>query len=125
MTTLRDEVYPDLVAYFYANATKRYHCDTIKSYVKGVKIELDRSVIHKILGLGVGSEKYRNEIKREQQLKVIYGKDVNTSVQPKANLLSLELRLVHHFVCTILIPKVGKYEYISDRELFFIWAYMT
>ena len=34
MITLRDEVYPDLVAYFYANATKGYHCDMINSYVK-------------------------------------------------------------------------------------------
>ena len=41
MTTLRDEVYPDLVAHFYANATKGYHCDAINIYVKGVEIELD------------------------------------------------------------------------------------
>ena len=58
-------------------------------------------------------------------MKIIYGKDVNKSVQPKTIILSLKLRLVHHFICTILIPKVGKYEYISERELFFIWAYMT
>ncbi|XP_057459244.1 uncharacterized protein LOC130749902 [Actinidia eriantha] len=87
-----DDVYPNLVAHFYANATKGYHCDMINSYVKGVKIELDQSVIRKILGLGFGNEKYRNEVKREQQLKVIYGRDVNASVQPKLRELTKEVR---------------------------------
>ena len=45
-------------------------------------------------------------------------------MQPKANDMVLEMRLVHHFVCTILIPMIGKYEHVSDRELFFLWAYM-
>ena len=39
--------------------------------------------------------------------------------------MSLELRLIHHFICTMLIPKTRKYEYVSARELFFLWAYMT
>ena len=43
----------------------------------------------------------------------------------KANIMSLELRLVHHFVSTMLIPRIEKYEYIFDKELFFLWAYMT
>ena len=81
---------------------------------------MNRFVIRKILGLGFGNEKYRNQVKREQQLKVIYGRDANVSVQPNANILSLGQRLIHHFVCTILIPKVEKYEYIYDKELFFL-----
>ena len=39
--------------------------------------------------------------------------------------MSLELRLVHHFKCTIFISKIGKYEHITDRELFFLWAYIS
>ncbi|PSS08035.1 Disease resistance protein [Actinidia chinensis var. chinensis] len=35
MTLTRDDVYPDLVAYFYANATRGLHSDTIISYLKG------------------------------------------------------------------------------------------
>ena len=62
MTTIRDDVYPDLVVHFYANATKGYHCDTIKSYVKGVNITLDRSVIRKILGIGSKGEVYRENL---------------------------------------------------------------
>ena len=64
MTTIRDDVYPDLVAHFYANASKEYGIDTIDSYVKGVEIRLDKSGIRNILGLGFRGEKY---IKRYKQ----------------------------------------------------------
>ena len=103
MTTLWDDVYLDLVAHFYTNATQGYNSDTMKSYVKGVKIELKREVIRKILGMGLGGEKNRKDVKRIEQLKdvkrieqlkVLYGLDVNANIQPKANTLSLELRLV-------------------------------
>ena len=47
MTLTRDEVYPELVAYFYANASRGLHSDDIKSYVKGIHITLDRSTIQK------------------------------------------------------------------------------
>ena len=47
MTTLRDNVYPDLVAHFYANAKWGQNSDTIKSYVKWVKLELNQEIIRK------------------------------------------------------------------------------
>ena len=45
MPTIRDDVYPDLVAHFYANVTSKYKEESIKSYVKGESISLDRSVM--------------------------------------------------------------------------------
>ena len=45
MTLIRDEVYPELVAYFYANASRGLHSDDIKSYIKGVHITLVRLTI--------------------------------------------------------------------------------
>ena len=56
MTLTRDDVYSDLVAYFYTNATRGLHSDTIKSYVKGVTITLDKVVIQNILEMGSESE---------------------------------------------------------------------
>ena len=47
MTTLRDDVYPDLVDHFYNNACRGYGQVSIDSYVKGVSFTLDRSVIKK------------------------------------------------------------------------------
>ena len=47
MIVIRDEVYPDLVAHFYASATREYGHDSIYSYVNGVGLTLERSVIHK------------------------------------------------------------------------------
>ena len=73
MTTIQDNVYPDLVAHFYANVTRKYHSDSIESYVKGVNIKLDRFVIRKILGMGFGGELYRENVKRKEQLKVLLG----------------------------------------------------
>ncbi|GFS38377.1 hypothetical protein Acr_00g0057120 [Actinidia rufa] len=124
MTVIRDEVYPDLVAHFYANATREYGQDSIDSYVKRVGLTLDRSVIRKILGLGFGGEIYREKAPRKVQLKALYGVDIDEYVQPTANDLPLETRLVHHYVCAIFIPKAGKYKHGTDRELFFLWAYL-
>ena len=120
MTTLRDNVYPDLVAHFYANATREYGQVSIDSYVKGVSFKLDKSVVKKILGIGLNEEIYGDNITRKLQLKVLYEEDTDECVQPIANNLPLELRLVHHFVYTIFTPKAAKYEYVSEKELFFL-----
>ncbi|GFS41456.1 hypothetical protein Acr_00g0074460 [Actinidia rufa] len=125
LTLTRDDVYLDLVAYFYANAFRGLHSDSIKSYVKGTNISLDRSVIQTLLGIKLGEEVERQIIKRKNQLITVYGENVNLAAQPRANTLPLELRLVHHFIGIILILKTEKFEYVSDRELFFLWAYVT
>ena len=52
MTTMRDEVYPDLVAHFYANASREYRDESVKSFVKGKSFSLNRYVIREILGIG-------------------------------------------------------------------------
>ena len=57
-------------------------------------------------------------------MKALYRRDVDECVQPTANDMSLELRLVHHFTCTMFIPKTRRYEHVTDWELFFLWAYM-
>ena len=59
---MRDDVYPDLVAHFYANATRSYGQVLIDSYVKGVSFTLDRSVLRKILGIGLGGKIYKDNI---------------------------------------------------------------
>ena len=56
---------------------------------------------------------------------VLYGQDMDECVQPITNDLPLELRLLHHFICTIFTPQIKKYEYVSKKELFFLWAYIT
>ena len=59
MTTMRDDVYPDLVAHFYANATRDYGQVSIEIYVKKVSFTLDRSTIQNFLGIGLGGEIYK------------------------------------------------------------------
>ena len=81
MTIIRDDVFPDLVAYFYANASRECGTDSINSYVKCVSITLNKAVIRKILGMGHGGEKYRDKVKRKEELKVLYGEDVDECVQ--------------------------------------------
>ena len=59
MTTMRDDIYPDLVAHFYANATRDYGQVSIDSYVKKVSFTLDRSMIQIFLRIGLGGEIYK------------------------------------------------------------------
>ena len=61
ITILRDVIYLDLVAHFYANATREYGQVFIDSYVKGVLFTLDRSVIRKILRIGLSGEIYKDK----------------------------------------------------------------
>ncbi|XP_057473219.1 rho GTPase-activating protein 5-like [Actinidia eriantha] len=98
MTTIRDDVYPDLVAHFYANATREYQDESIKSYVKGESFSLDRSVIREILGVGHGGEIYRSNVTQVKQLSVLFGQTVDECVQPTTTVLPLVLRLVHPFL---------------------------
>ena len=58
-------------------------------------------------------------------MNVFYGQDTEEYVQPNANDLPLETRLVHHVVSTNFIPKIRRFEHITNRELFFLWAYLT
>ena len=58
-------------------------------------------------------------------MNVLFGQKTIDIMKPIANDLTLETRLVHHFICTIFLPKTRRYEHVTDRELFFLWAYMT
>ena len=59
MTAMRDDVYHDLVAHFYANVTRDYGQVSIDSYVKKVSFTLDRSMIQNFLRIGLGGEIYK------------------------------------------------------------------
>ena len=89
MTTIREDVYPNLVTHFYANASREYRDESIKSYVKGESFSLDRSVIRKILGIRHGGEIYRANIPQNEQLDVLYGQNIDECVQPTTNDLPL------------------------------------
>ena len=65
MTLIRDDVYPDLVAYFYANASRGLHTDEIKSYVKGTHITLDRLTIRNFLEIKTEGEIGRHSVTRK------------------------------------------------------------
>ena len=82
-------------------------------------------MIQNFLRIRVDGKIYRDNITLKEQLKVLYGEDTDECVQPIANNLPLKLRLVHRFVYTIFTPQIGKYEYILEKELFFLWAYIT
>ena len=80
MTIMRDDVYPDLVAHFYVNATRNYGQDSTKSYVKGVSTKLDTFVVQNILGAGFGGKIYRENIIKDEQLSILYGRAVDEYV---------------------------------------------
>ena len=66
MTTLRDDMYTDLVVHFYVNAYREYGAISIESYVKEVSFTLDRFLNRKILGIGLSGEVYRDNISQKE-----------------------------------------------------------
>ena len=57
-------------------------------------------------------------------MSTLYGEKFNENEKLIASDLPLELRVVHHFFCTMFMPKSEKFEYISEKELVFLWAYI-
>ena len=43
--------------------------------------------------------------------------DVSGISTVAANQLSLEMRVLHHIIARILIPKSGRFDFITEREL--------
>ena len=72
----------------------------------------------RILQLSTEGVETRVHDERETTLRLILGrKDVGPLDVVSANQLSPEMRLLHSIVTHILFPKIGQFDFISEREL--------
>ncbi|KAB1203470.1 hypothetical protein CJ030_MR8G006648 [Morella rubra] len=46
-------------------------------------------------------------------------------IRPTAGDLSIPRRLLHHMVCNIILPRMGKFEYITFLDLFVMYCLIT
>ena len=107
-------MYPQLVKEFCANLRRRP--SEIVSSVKGVQLELSMDRMAEIFSLpkhGTIPDKFAD--KKERSRLIVERDDVVGDVM--ANTLTLEMRVLHHMVCKIFIPKVGRFDFMSEREL--------
>ena len=121
---IKDVVYSTLVQYFYTNLSLENN--SIHSKVKGVKIILDSTRLNCILGVKDGVL-VNNSVKK----KVTKGyehvdalrlncdnSELTEDHKPSANKLSMEMRVLHHILNHIIVPKKGKFEYMSYLEMY-------
>ena len=58
---------------------------------------------------------------RKTVLRLILEKeDVNVIGTVVASTLSLEMRLLHNFISRIFIPRIGRFDWVSERDLAFM-----
>lgn len=127
MANLKEVVYPDLVRHFYANlrlSTK--NPNNLISFVKGIKIKISGKLLEQIFGLprtGI--------VDHSKKLREVFSKILGRTVRSKIktsiayNELSLEHKIVHHFINHCLAPRSGKFEYVSKLELLLLWCYSS
>ena len=57
---------------------------------------------------------------RSSALRTIMERDVDEIGIVTASSLSLEMRLLHNFICRIFIPKTRRFDWVSERDLAFM-----
>ena len=107
-------MYPHLVRDFYKNLRKGSR--EIVSSVKGIDFEITEERLDQIFGIPCDGIVHERLPDKQDGLKAIVGRD-DVVGDMLAHTLSLEMRLLHHMIGGIFIPKLGQFDFISEREL--------
>ena len=60
--------------------------------------------------------------KRLEGLKNILGReDISDLEEVSANLLTIDMHLLHHVTSTIFFPKIGRFDFVAARDISFIY----
>ena len=107
-------MYPKLIKEFYENL-KRGAVDIV-SIVKEIQFEVSKKSLALIFGLsrdGIVSERLFD---KKTGLRLIIGRDdiIGDVLAPT---LSVEMRVLHHIIGEIFILKLGRYDFVSKKEL--------
>ena len=117
--SMTDRYYPHLIREFYGSLARG--ADGWTATVRGVTFVLTPEVlghIWRIPTLGATSD---HLLDREAGIRCILERDdVRGVTTVSAIQLSVEMRLLHHIVARIFLPKTGRFDYITERELMFM-----
>ena len=115
--SLNVPTYPTLVRSFYENLRIRDDC--IESQVKGKKIIIFEELLSSLFHMPHNGSKFLELEDKARALEAIRG-TYSSKGNIIANTLSLEMRLLHNFISRIFIPRSGRFDWVSERDLAFM-----
>ena len=111
--------YANLVRSFYENLILGE--EHIESKVKGKRIIISEEKLGNLLQMLTEDKKYLELNCRSSALRAILERnDIDEIGIVTASSLSLEIRRLHSFISRIFIPKTGKFDWVSERDLAFM-----
>ena len=113
---MTERFYPDLIREFYASMAT----DGIgwSATVRGIEIPVTPEVISHVWRIPLHGTAATSISNREHAFRCILEReDVSGISTVAANQLSLEMRVLHHIIARILIPKSGRFDFITEHEL--------
>ena len=113
---MSERLYPDLIREFYGSMAT----DGIgwSATVRGIEIPVTPEVISRIWRIPLLGTAATTISDRELAFRCILEReDVSGISTVSANQLSLEMRVLHHIIARILIPKSGRFDFITEHEL--------
>ena len=121
---MKENTYVDLVRQFYLNLS--YFNGTVKSTVKGVDIILDPLYLRQILYLPCEGYTNMELLIKEEGINVILERTFTESLNRfEAKILSVEMRLLHHMVTKLFVPRSGRHDFLSDRDICIMYHVIT
>ena len=128
MIMLNKQIYPTLVHYFYSNFNFNSKSCSISSYVKRQVIEFDCEVLGQILSIPSDVDRFFSSsavwnhpvLDYASCVRTIFENNINAIVKPDANLLSLEIRLIHHIFTFNFLSRGGHKERVSYLDVYLL-----
>ena len=121
---LKENTYIDLVRKFYLNLS--YYNGIVKSLMKGVNIVLDPLHLGQILHLPCEGYTHMELSIKEEGLSAILGRVFTENLNKlEVKILSVEMRLLHHMVTKLFVPRSARYDLLSGRNICIMYHVIT
>ncbi|KAK2443285.1 hypothetical protein QL285_014400 [Trifolium repens] len=121
---INESIFPLLVQAFYFNAKVDLGKSEITSYIKGIEIQLDPTVIGDILGLKVeGVEAYGDNwytglgVSKKALILEMFNEQGAQKEKPPSSMLKQEYKLLHNFCQHCIFPRTGSLDKVTENDL--------
>ena len=114
LCSLKLPTYPNLVREFYENAS--IGSKSLETEVKGVEIHLIVENLGQLLKTPMeGTEKFDDQ---QARLRLLFNRDDALDFEEiLAKHLSMKHCLLHHMVCKVFIPWIGRFDYVIRNDV--------
>ncbi|KAK2455299.1 hypothetical protein QL285_002768 [Trifolium repens] len=121
---INEFIFPLLVQAFYFNAKVDMAKSEITSYIKGIEIQLDPTVIGDILGLKAeGVEAYGENwytslgVSKDALILEMFNEQGAQKEKPPSSMLKKEYKLLHNFCQHCIFPRTGSLDKVTENDL--------